>query len=1685
MARKKITKKKRKKCKNLSPYQRGLKIGCINTRGLVNSPAKRIDLNNWNTLHDLDVICIQEWYVPKKKDVNDNNNNNQSDDNNNNNNDEMNQLNLLTVTLDMTAFPEYSKVEHDNKTLIMYKSTLDVTRFDHFPKISTVGLDVSWIAVNTSRKIIIIGSLYHNPGDKCEYTEIGNQIRRIKRELKHYNKDIIFSINGDYNAKHEIWGSTITEPRGENVLDWIGENHITYLNNGDWTYKASNGKKDVLDLMTIDMNHQNLVDKWTCHTVYSTRTKVTFNGTTTIPFSDHRGMIADLTLDPKINEKPDRITWNFDESKKKILQDTIKKKMKLWHNEYKKYKDDPNKIDQLVEYFQLLITTTAQNILGFKRYNSNSVNWVDNAIYELLREKKKIKNKISHLLNQMKKHFNTIKMAPTLMKRKLKRFKRKLNKINKKMKKNKYKNMMKSTRKMEQLINDPNVNKDKLFYNAISKISSRSTITIPPIRNPKNDNVIATTDDEIADELHKFYCQPPSRNPYEPQHIAYHQHVDKFVENYPNNRNDNNNIVNRKFTIQETLYVINNLNRNSAMAFDFIHYELIFWIKHQIVFNLTELFNLCYYKHQKCPKIWKYGEFVPIPKPGRVPYYCKNIRPISILPGLGRIIGKLLCNRILTDCINRKILTKNNCAFQRNKSPNDIVNGLVEKVYRAFQNGHFMEIDQLDLKSAYDSVVANQLLYRMINEFNFDGNIIAWYKDFLKGRKTRVKYKKSTTKWRSSLENLPQGQTDSTILFDLMINYINLNDVDKIARDMAKMDEIIRNEYLLQDNKEDDLEIHSDSDEEKADILDDVEIITKGMSQQNQNQNGKKMENNYNYKYNGKLLKIDGMKYMDLHMKIRKELHLKFDWNSVEKNKNRINNDNETINIKKFQIELKNFADDCTLELVPMVEKCQLTKYIKYGYRLNMQHGLNQFYQWTRYERFVLSQPKCSTITFSRKKQQFHAYVYKLDNQNIELIHSCHNGPQKCKHNARLNYAEALFDPVEENGDSDLDNLDENGDKIRNDISNFKAKNPKNPICTIQKTGKNSKKQAKSKYQLPTNIRILGIFLDPELFFKEHIRIVKKKAEIKLHGLLKLAFCKHYQFKPAVILKLFESVIRPKMEYALCTVSVSKSFKELINLQKRAIRIALQAKRNTPSAMLNEIVNAKTIANKLREQQIKLWHKCKRSPENFLQNDTFKNWKQYIETNDINSKDDYGNLYINNATFHHIKNSPLSRCYGLIRSLYKPYQNVLMEKEPSVMRPPPTYMIPFPENIHSINDENEMKNINTNNKNYNFWTDGSCMPNPGPGGAGFYSENFPIKSKIFVIDHDTTINYAELIGVKMVLSSMLRYIEFLKNDKHKVEIENINIYTDSQFVFNLLNEDGYPKIDYYYKLLMVIFTLCNELKKDNIDINIVKVSSHKGIHGNQIADKLAKEAANVARLCKFGESKFIRYNIANNPINVDIAKDLIKLRKKIKYERHNEWQEMRNDRIENQNENRYYGCHNFEKAIIDESNFTRNKNNDMKNELKYLNQKECEVITKLRTEYINLNHYLFSMGVIKHEKGYNCRHCKVPETVDHFLMKCPGVTEKMHQKLHKNNVNYNMHRLILQRKLRKITVFFKNGLNFTVQNILFPHIWQRRIIGGGRNKNWTRDGLYFRVQILKAVVKFVHGTKRFNNDYGI
>ena len=727
-------------------YKRALRVGCINVRGIVSNTDKRVELNHWIESHDLDVVCLQEWYVPhekhsKQKKNNKNNNNNNNDNSNdldslssNSNNqfegEKENDEKHLDVSLEMAPFPKYEKLEDskNTKTMILYKTGLDVLEFSHLHDIPQQGLDVSWLGVRTNRGAAVIGSVYHSPSFSCEYNDITYHMNIIKKDLKSY-KNITFIINGDFNAKNETWGSTITDERGTNLNDWNAVSNLTCINDGTYTHIRGK-KREVLDVTLISDTDVNLVNEWFVRDVPTARRDK--NGKI-LRFSDHRGLITILNCDPILYHPPDRITWNLDEKKIPAFCEALIPQMIKWRQAYDELGNDKKNVDLLVEYFQMLIVETARKIFGFKKYNGESVNWVNYKMHKLLHKRKKIGNVISHLIGKMKKHYNEVRFAPRYLKNKLKRHKKRQNKIQKKLKKRKYQNIIESTSKIEKLLNNPNVNKEKLFYNTVDKIANRRTKKIPPIRDPdQNDKILGETDSEIADAIHKYYVAPLERNKYNDDHRLFHQYMDNVVENYKPNHNQPNSIVNRKFTKQEVLHVLNHINVQSAMAFDFIHYQLLVWAKFIILTNITLLFNMVYCIHQIVPTIWKRSEYIPVPKPGRIPYYCKNIRPISILPGMGRIIGKLHCNRLLTDCIKRKLISPNNVAFQCNRGSDDVFNRLTESIYQSFQNGHFLELAFMDLKSAYDSVNINALIFRLIKHYGYDGNIIAWYLKFTK-----------------------------------------------------------------------------------------------------------------------------------------------------------------------------------------------------------------------------------------------------------------------------------------------------------------------------------------------------------------------------------------------------------------------------------------------------------------------------------------------------------------------------------------------------------------------------------------------------------------------------------------------------------------------------------------------------------------------------------------------------------------------------------------------------------------------------------------------------------------------------------------------------------------------------------------------------------------------------------------
>ena len=296
----------------------------------------------------------------------------------------------------------------------------------------------------------------------------------------------------------------------------------------------------------------------------------------------------------------------------------------------------------------------------------------------------------------------------------------------------------------------------------------------------------------------------------------------------------------------------------------------------------------------------------------------------------------------------------------------------------------------------------------------------------------------------------------------------------------------------------------------------------------------------------------------------------------------------------------------------------------------------------------------------------------------------------------------------------------------------------------------------------------------------------------------------------------------------------------------------------------------------------------------------------------------------------------------------------------------------------------------------------------------------------------------------------------------------------------------------YYQLMNQIFEKCNNINKHNIKFNIIKVNSHKGIPGNEMADKLAKEASTLAYECKYGDSKVVKYRMFNNPINVDISKDMKRLRRKHKKEKRARWIEEKkkfddlHDSFEVKQEYMYKGDLLFQKMMINNRLEITKIDSKMLNELKYLNRKESEIICKLRTERINLNGYLYHVN--KHNDG-TCQHCSygnfsAAETVSHFLIDCPGFTNQALIKLHKRAVNYNIVRNRLRRNLRKLDPFFRQPINFTIQNILFPHMWQIQPSYDDKDrKKKLQKNLEKRANILKVVARFVIESHKFDSEH--
>ena len=183
---------------------------------------------------------------------------------------------------------------------------------------------------------------------------------------------------------------------------------------------------------------------------------------------------------------------------------------------------------------------------------------------------------------------------------------------------------------------------------------------------------------------------------------------------------------------------------------------------------VLELINITWRKGV-LPSTWKIATIVPILKKGKPPEETSSYRPISLTSCLGKVVEKMINQRLYWWLENNKLLNVHQAGFRSGHRTEDQLFTLTQKVIDGFHQKKSTAAVFVDLKQAYDRVWRKGLLSKMQN-IGVHGHLYSWIKNFLCDRVIQTKVNHAYSSKKVLEEGLPQGSSLSCTLFLIFIN---------------------------------------------------------------------------------------------------------------------------------------------------------------------------------------------------------------------------------------------------------------------------------------------------------------------------------------------------------------------------------------------------------------------------------------------------------------------------------------------------------------------------------------------------------------------------------------------------------------------------------------------------------------------------------------------------------------------------------------------------------------------------------------------------------------------------------------------------------------------------------------------------------------------------------------------------
>lgn len=227
---------------------------------------------------------------------------------------------------------------------------------------------------------------------------------------------------------------------------------------------------------------------------------------------------------------------------------------------------------------------------------------------------------------------------------------------------------------------------------------------------------------------------------------------------------------------EEVNEIIQRAPPKKSTGTDQMPYCLLKLLSPAVILLFTTLFNQllsCTY----FPIAWKHSLITPIPKVGKDSSIIDNWRPISNLNCLSKIYERILARRITLHVSGLNIFP-DQFGFLGGHSSIHALGRLQSAINIGLNNGQFTTFVSLDLRSAFDTVWHNALLFKMGN-LRFSVFLIKTIQSFLTNRTFSVRIGDFISEMAVMPAGTPQGSVCSPILFNLYLHDIPRNDFVK------------------------------------------------------------------------------------------------------------------------------------------------------------------------------------------------------------------------------------------------------------------------------------------------------------------------------------------------------------------------------------------------------------------------------------------------------------------------------------------------------------------------------------------------------------------------------------------------------------------------------------------------------------------------------------------------------------------------------------------------------------------------------------------------------------------------------------------------------------------------------------------------------------------------------------------